>query len=319
MNKMKKLAGSIGFLLGLFGILMVLSMVLTPNGEVYNIVDVEKKTSYVSRLPENTIDVIIVGDSETYSAFNPLQMWKEHGVTSYICGTHAQRLCDTLRILEESLKTQTPQLIVLESNCLFRSAGTKPQMTDKTLHEVSQKLPVFEYHNRWKQAFAMLNPIEAKKLEREHVRKGFKLRTDVVPYSGEEWMYETEERKEFGEGAEEYLTKIYKLCESNDIELVLVTTPAPDNWTYAKHNSVDDWASEKGVTYLDMNLNHEEMQIDWSKDTRDAGDHLNLSGAMKLTTYFGKYLQDNYTLTDHRQDEIYSSWNEDLENCGMKF
>ena len=212
MSRMKKLAYSIGFLLGLLVILIGVSVMLTPNGEVYNIVDVEKKTSYVSRLPENTIDVIIVGDSETYSAFNPLQMWKEQGITSYICGTHAQRLCDTFRILEESLKSQSPELVVLESNCLFRSAGVKPQMTDKTLHEVSKVLSVFEYHNRWKQAFAMINPVEARKLEREHLRKGFKLRTDVVPYSGEEWMKESDDRKAFGEGAEEYLNKIYELC-----------------------------------------------------------------------------------------------------------
>ena len=132
-------------------------------------------------------------------------------------------------------------------------------------------------------------------------------------------MKESDKRKAFGEKAEEYLTKIYELCEENEIELVLVTTPAPDNWTYAKHNSVSDWADENDVKYLDMNLNVDEIQIDWAKDTRDGGDHLNFLGATKLTAYFGSYLKDNYDLTDHRQDEVYSSWNEDLKNCGMKF
>lgn len=319
MDKIKKIVGSAIFLSGLALILAVLSAVIAPRGEVYNIIDVEKKTSYFSKEAKDTIDVIILGDSETYSAFNPLQMWKEQGITSYVCGTQAQRLCDTLSILETSLETQSPELVVLETNCLFRYAGVKPQMTDRTLYEVSQYLPVLEYHNCWKQLFFTINSSEQKKLELEHVRKGFKLRTDVMPYTGGAWMNESENRKAFGEKAEDYLTKIYELCEQNDMELVLVTTPAPDNWTYEKHNTVRDWADEKEIAYLDMNLNVEEIQIDWTKDTRDGGDHLNFAGATKLTAYFGAYLKGNYNLTDHREDDVYRSWNEDLENCGMIF
>ena len=106
MNKMKNVISCIGFLSGLLMLLVVLSVVLAPNGEVYNIVEVEKKTSSFVKLPEDTIDVIILGDSETYSAFSPLQMWKEQGITSYVCGTHAQRLCDGFSILKTSLETQ---------------------------------------------------------------------------------------------------------------------------------------------------------------------------------------------------------------------
>ena len=107
MDKMKKIASSAIFLSGLALILAVLSAVITPYGEVYNIIDVEKKTSYFSKEAKNTIDVIILGDSETYSAFNPLQIYKEQGITSYVCGTHAQRLCDTLSILETTLDVRT--------------------------------------------------------------------------------------------------------------------------------------------------------------------------------------------------------------------
>ena len=165
----------------------------------------------------------------------------------------------------------------------------------------------------------MMDVSQQKTLKREHLRKGFKLRTDVVPYTGGEWMKKSDNRKKIGERVEEYLAKIYELCKENDVELVLITSPAPENWTYSKHNSVNDWAVEKGVNYLDMNLCHEKINIDWTKDTRDAGDHLNYAGAKKITSYFGEFLKKNYTLTDHRKDEVYSSWNEDLEHCGMEF
>ena len=41
------------------------------------------------------------------------------------------------------------------------------------------------------------------------------------------------------------------------------------------------------------------------RDTYDAGLHLNLSGAEKLSKYFGKYLTETYDLTDYREDPEY--------------
>ena len=48
-------------------------------------------------------------------------------------------------------------------------------------------------------------------------------------------------------------------------------------------------------------------------DTRDGGNHLNYSGATKMTKYIGQYLKDNYTLNDYRHDPHYEQWNKDYE------
>ena len=42
------------------------------------------------------------------------------------------------------------------------------------------------------------------------------------------------------------------------------------------------------------------MGLDMTTDTYDAGMHLNIYGAEKLSVYFGKYLKENYDLTDYR-------------------
>ena len=52
--------------------------------------------------------------------------------------------------------------------------------------------------------------------------------------------------------------------------------------------------------------------IDWEWDTNDGGDHMNLTGATKVTNYFGEYFRGKGDLTDHRGDPGYSDWDEEL-------
>ena len=113
--------------------------------------------------------------------------------------------------------------------------------------------------------------------------KGFAFRCETVPYEQGEYMQKNDQKEEISKIVSFYLEKIRKLCEKNGTKLLLVSTPSPINCNYARHNSIEAYAREKGLDFLDLNLKTEEIGINWKTDSLDNGDHLNYSGADKVT------------------------------------
>jgi hypothetical protein len=53
----------------------------------------------------------------------------------------------------------------------------------------------------------------------------------------------------------------------------------------------------------------EEVGIDFAQDTYDAGLHLNVTGAEKMSVYFGKVLQNTFGLEDRRNEvDLSRAW-----------
>lgn len=68
------------------------------------------------------------------------------------------------------------------------------------------------------------------------------------------------------------------------------------------------------MEYVDLNdpVMREQVGIDWATDSLDHGDHLNNSGAEKVTAFVEQYMEEEQ-LPDHRQEEAYESWNREAE------
>ena len=64
--------------------------------------------------PENEYDVMFFGSSNAYCSFNPLVIWKETGVKSYVFATQQQPMWATYHYMVDAFKMQNPELVVVD-------------------------------------------------------------------------------------------------------------------------------------------------------------------------------------------------------------
>ena len=270
----------------------------------------------VSAEKKNTIDVLVAGDSESYTSVSPMDLWDQTGIAAYDCGQPGQRIQETYYILKTAFKTQSPRLVVFETNTMFRDPGMLKNLQLSLTEPLGFYFPVFKYHNAWKALFDGSGGLKTS-------YKGFEIRNKIVSYEGdEEYMKETKDKAEIPETVRIYMDKIRKLCRKNGADLLLVSAPSPKNYNYKKHNALQEYAEEADLSYVDLNMRYRDIGIDWRKDSYDRGDHLNIDGARKVTNFMAKYLTDNYQLLDRRKDDGWKEWNElaesyfkELEQC----
>lgn len=255
----------------------------------------------------NTIDVLAIGDSESYSAISPMEIYQNYGYTSYVCGTPRQKLYQSYDFLKKALEKHKIKVVFLETNAIFRKINPWDYLQFKS----QEFFPILEYHNRWKTLNE--NDLKEPNYTWTHFSKGYRFNTKTSSATiNKNYMQEKNETRNIRKVNYYFLNKIKFLCDENNIKLVFVSTPSLKNWNYEKHNGVQRYADENKIEYIDMNLLSQDIPINWKKETRDKGDHLNYKGALKVSHYLGQYLKGLNIVKDHRNDQKYISWNKDL-------
>lgn len=303
----------------IFKIFAFLSVVLVLITILSGAVDTENSKAGIDKVDkvmlefgkeeENTIDVVVLGDSEAYRSIIPLEMYREYGFTTYIVASPEQKMYQSGEILNKVLETQRPKLCILDVNLIFRNFSA----FEPYEHQMETAFPIFKYHNGWK---SIVDPDYSYDDIGEKSYKGYRLNKKVKGIKNV-FFEPTQDARKISSKNLSYFDEVVEICKKNDIELLLLSTPSAKNWDYSKHNALEQLAKDKDLNYIDLNT-VESISIDWSKDTFDRGDHLNYSGACKVTKYLQKYLNDNYDLTDHREDENYNSWDEAAESFFKK-
>lgn len=267
-------------------------------------------------------DVIFIGDCEVYENFSPVTLWQEYGITSFIRGSAQQLIWQSYYLLEETLKYEKPKVVVFNVLSMKYDKPQNEAYNRMTLDGMPLSLskiksikasmledekfityifPILRYHSRWSELSSDDFKYLLKKDKVSH--NGYLMRVDVKPVTtvpkGKKLA-----NYQFSDICYEYLDKMTALCRENGIELVLIKAPTIYPYWYEEwDNQMEEYARKNNLLYINFLKYTDEIGIDYQTDTYDAGLHLNLAGAEKLTRYFGKILQEQYNLADRRNDE----------------
>lgn len=277
-------------------------------------------------------DVLFVGDCEVYANFSPLEMYRQEGITSYVRGTSQQLIWQSYYVLKETFRYETPQVVVYNVNAMrysepiseaynrltidnMRWSPEKVGIIQASMMEeedfLSYVFPILRYHSRFDKLTG--EDIEYLFKTKDNTWQGYQMHTSVKPV-------DTLPAKrplanyDFGDICWEYLEKMRLLCEENGAEFVLIKAPSLYPYWYEQYNDqIVAYAQEHGLRFYNLTECIDEIGLDFSQDTYDAGLHLNLTGATKLSGYFADILVKNHNLTDHRDDaEIAAVYEEKL-------
>jgi len=328
MNQLKIITKIIIFIIIGILIFSILTCIIVPKTKY------EKFIKGFYEEPENSLDVVFVGDSSIYKGISPIEIWKEYKITSYNFATPDQKMWDSYYSIKEILDYQKPEVIVLNAEQVFSKKPTKEAykrhlydnikfgknkleaITDKVqknkrMLQFSFLFPLLRFHSRWNSLTS--EDFQCFSFDYHSFIKGYYYDNQKKPWKQTNYMNQKRSNEEIQENALVYLEKIKQLCDEKGVKLVLMQVPIPTTWNEKKHEQVQRWAVQNHVPFVDMNESLEQLKMDWEKDTCDKGKHLNINGAKKASQFIGKYLKENYTFTNAKRVEIYQQWEKDTE------
>ncbi len=285
------------------------------------------------RLEKNTVDVLTIGSSHAYVNFSPGTLWEEYGIASYDLGASLQPMWNSYYYLKEALKTQKPELLVLEGfgivfgsdysdegRIIKNTYGLKWSPDRLAAIDVSVKdgserdflLDYARYHTRYRTLnrgdfFPEGEYLDSNDYWHYKDTMGqylFDRANKVKVPDGNEGQQTDGPR----EKSEEYYRKTIELAQENGIPVVVIVAPyALYEGTRPGILAAGEIAEEYGVRFLDTNLLLEEIGLDFSKDFYDTS-HMTVEGSRKFSLYVGNYLKENYAISDRRGDGRYAAW-----------
>lgn len=284
-------------------------------------------------LENDTVDVLILGSSHAFQDFNTGVLWNEYGMASYILGGSVQPMWNTYYYLKEALKTQTPELIVLEaymtsfldeysddSRIIKNNYGLKWSV-DK-INSLMVSIP----RERWSEFFLEYPQYHTRYTELSSEDflenlgntlfddwKGFGCNMVTTSLENVDISH-IEDEIPLIEKTEKYYRKVIELAKEHDIPILVVVSPYAGitEDEQAMYNMAENIADEYDVEFVNYNLNYRNIGIDYVTDVADAG-HLNYRGNVKFTKEIGKYIVDNYQVTDRRGNTEYQTWQDNAD------
>ena len=275
-------------------------------------------------LPDNSLDVIYVGNSHAFYAFQPRVIDDLLGIHSYTLGTSSSETKIVYEQLREALLSQTPDVVVFETLPLevddaplaMREFGYLLPLHGVPAVEATFNLfspaeyqyaimPLLYFHTNWQEgplsvlkrgAVAMayetlsmihVDPntvIHALGLNEGETSDEQGALLTAITVAPEDYGTQVQQRA-ISDVNRDYFDRIVRMCEAAGVELVLVRAPILDKAVIAPPPFAD-LAASYGLDYHDYN-DFEFNRINFY-DKR----HVNILGGLRTSFYTAQVLSD---------------------------
>lgn len=296
--------------------------------------------------PRDSMDVIFMGSSVAFCGINPMELWKNYGMTSYVFANGAQQIQLSYYYLQEALKRQSPKVVVLD--CSNFGATIERTSVDGVLVWNLETMPfslskielinnyvepeskfdalflISNYHTRWKELQENDYRIATEESGR-NVSKGGSY--TFIQGGGALWAelsgrdldsrdYHMRDGNVLTDVTREWLIKYIQYAQKHGVDVILTKNPQIGDWSQDYSDSIAAVAAEYGVEFWNY-ADPASISMDLDKMFCDAS-HMNYYGNTFYSDEIGRRLCQKYNLEDKRGnlclwDDDFRQYQADIE------
>ena len=305
----------------------------------------QNRVLMLHREPENSIDVLLIGSSATYSGFSSAYAYEKFGFTSYPYTIGGATCTMWKPALEDALRTQKPKLVVVD---VFGGGYERDLIDTRT----SQLYIIMNYFPFSKEKISLAKEIAgnvdsasaasmvfpfikchtnipsnirkiSKRLDVERFGpsplKGIETLTRDRKLAPVEDSSFSEEAEPLDERTEKVILDFIAYCKSQDLDVLFVKYPTvltendPDELLVNRRaNRILELARDAGYTGLNMQKDFHKIGLKERKDYYNHG-HTNTRGQKKVTEHLGEYICSEMGIGPSDLDEaVRAEWDESV-------
>ncbi len=261
----------------------------------------------------NQFDVVILGSSRGYSAYNPAIIDSITGLNSYNMCTGSQHIIESIYMLKEILKTQKPMYLVYE--VFLPSFDMNPDMFQvfSNAHFMSNEMILNEFMDEkildlvfpiWKHKSYLKNDLRnltnsvSQTIEPEEIPwiKGYKPSNainDSISISQFNPVYSFSNTKALPKNKiMSYLLELIEVCQENGVEPIFIRAPYPPSrmkktLTDDVHSNFSAFFKTQNIQFYDLNYT---SKLSYSDYDFEDSHHMNSNGASKASRELSEIL-----------------------------
>ena len=284
----------------------------------------ENRVLTLHKEPENSIDVLLIGSSATYSGFASAYAYEKYGFTSYPYAIGGATCTMWKPALQDTLRTQKPKLVVVDvfgggyETELIRTrcnqvytimthyplSAEKVSMAKEIVRDIDRTsvasllFPILRYHTNIAPNIRKIKPRLRAEFYGPSPLKGIETRARDRKLANVDPASFTDEPAALDSTAERSIRDFIDYCRSRDIQVLFVKFPtvltendADEMLVNLRANRILEIAKESGYPTLNMQPLFHELGLKEKNDYYNHG-HTNVRGQKKVTDYLGGYIRD---------------------------